>query len=227
MKQLQIGMTGTLLAGVLAVTTAWGQTPLLQQVEEQLHEQHRAAAAHHQQMQGITDPQQFSAEMRRHFRMTEDIMVLMLQRQKLMDEQAAAGDAPQRGASGGHLGRHAPGAGPGSGQPEPPAGGAERGAPGGPLRQHGKAPGQGGGMPGGEPPGAPADAPQRSAPGGHLQRHGKAPGQGSEVADLELMLQRLREHSVSMETITDRALLTQEMRRHQQMLDQMLERLQQ
>jgi hypothetical protein len=70
-----------------------------------------------------------------------------------------------------------------------------------------------------------AGMPQRGVPGGPLRQHGKEPGQGSGAADLEQMMQRITEHSAYMETLTDQTLLNQEMVRHQQMLDQMLERL--
>lgn len=45
--------------------------------------------------------------------------------------------------------------------------------------------------------------------------------------DAEQMMQRLAEHSKYMETMQDRAALNQEMLRHQKMLDQMLELMQQ
>jgi hypothetical protein len=195
MKRLHIGMTDTLLAGVLALgglalPPTWGQTsPSLQQVEAQLQEKQSAAEAHQQQMQSITDPAQRAVEMRRHFRMTEEILALMLDRQHLMATLAGTGSTPERGAPGGHRGQHA-GMTPASGMPEQLAGMPQRGAPGGPLRQH-----------------------------------GKEPGQGSGASDLEQMLQRITEHSAYRETLTDQTLLTQEMSRHQQMLDQMLERL--
>jgi hypothetical protein len=149
MQRLQSGLasillSGMLVLGVLARPTAWGQTsPSLQQVEEQLREQHMAAEAHHQQMQGINDPEQLSVETRRHFRMTEEILALMLERRKLMAAQAMAGSTPERGASGGHLERHVPSSQPGSRMPEPPVSGPARGAPGGHLQRHDKAPEQG------------------------------------------------------------------------------------
>jgi cytochrome c553 len=46
-------------------------------------------------------------------------------------------------------------------------------------------------------------------------------------ADTEQMMQRLAEHSKYMETMQDRAALNVEMLRHQKMLDQMLELMQQ
>ena len=45
--------------------------------------------------------------------------------------------------------------------------------------------------------------------------------------DVEQMMQRLTEHSKYMETMHDQAVLGQEMLRHQKMLDQMLELMQQ
>jgi hypothetical protein len=94
-------------------------------------------------MQGIKDPDQLSVETRRHFRMTEEILALMLERRELMAAQAMTGSTPERGAPGGHLERHAQSSEPGSSRPEPPASGQERGAPGGHLQRHDKTPGQG------------------------------------------------------------------------------------
>jgi hypothetical protein len=211
--------------GLLYPATAWSQEqPSLQQVEKQLHEKRIAAETHQQQMQGIKDPEQLSVETQRHFRMTEEILALMLERRKLMEAQAVTGSTPERGAPGGHLERHAQGSKPGS---EQSASGPERGAPGGHLQRHDKAPGQGDGMPGSETPGPQAGAPQRGAPGGHLQRHDKPSGQGSELEAMEQMLQQITEHSAYMDTLQDRAVLAQEMLQHQKMLDQMRERLQQ
>jgi hypothetical protein len=234
MKQRHIGRAITLIFGLLAMglwypTAAWSQEqPSLQQVEKQLHEKRIAAEAHQQQMQGIKDPEQLSVETRRHFRMTEDILALMLERRKLMAAQAMAGSTPERGAPGGHLERHAQGSEPGSRMAEqPPASGPARGAPGGHLQRHDKNPGQGGSMPGSETPAPQAGAPQRGAPGGHLQRHSQTSGQGSELEAMEQMLQQITEHSASMDTLQDRAVLAQEMLEHQKMLDQMLARLQQ
>jgi hypothetical protein len=235
MKQRQIGRAATLIFGLLAMgfwhpAAAWSQEqPSLQQVEKQLQEKRIAAEAHQQQMQGIKDPEQLSVETRRHFRMTEDILALMLERRKLMEVQAVTtGSTPERGAPGGHLERHAQGSTPGSSMAEqPPASGPERGAPGGHLQRHDKNPGQGSGMPGSETPGPQAGTPQRGAPGGHLQRHDQPPGQGSELEAMKQMLQQITEHSAYMDTLQDRAVLAQEMLQHQKMLDQMLVRLQQ
>jgi hypothetical protein len=44
---------------------------------------------------------------------------------------------------------------------------------------------------------------------------------------MEQMLQEITAHSAYLDTLQDQAVLGQEMRRHQQMLDQMLERMQQ
>jgi hypothetical protein len=47
-------------------------------------------------------------------------------------------------------------------------------------------------------------------------------GQAVPSNDMEQMMQRITEHSAYMETLKDQAQLTQEMLRHQKMLDQML-----
>jgi hypothetical protein len=48
---------------VLASPSVWGHTsPALRQVEDQTQERHRAAAAHQQQLQRITDPVQRSGD---------------------------------------------------------------------------------------------------------------------------------------------------------------------
>jgi hypothetical protein len=44
--------------------------------------------------------------------------------------------------------------------------------------------------------------------------------------DMTQMMQRITEHSAYMETLQDKAVLAQEMLRHQKMLDQMLQLMQ-
>jgi hypothetical protein len=203
MKQRQIGRATTLIFGLLAMgllypTAAWSQEPSsLQQVEKQLHEKRIAAEAHQQQMQGIKDPAQLSVETQRHFRMTEEILALMLERRKLMAAQAMTGSTPARGA------------------------------PGGPMRRHGRDPRQSSDVPQSQMPGQQMSGPERGAPGGHMQRHAPSHMQLGDIEAMEQMLQRITEHSAYMDTLQDREVLTQEMRQHQKMLDQMLKRMQQ
>jgi len=64
--------------------------------------------------------------------------------------------------------------------------------------------------------------------GGTQGMSGQPQPQSSQAqpSDMDQMMQRLAEHSRSMETMQDRTTLTQEMLRHQKMLDQMLELMQ-
>ena len=98
---------------------------------------------------------------------------------------------------------------------------------------------QGGGMQGGmmqkEMGGMQASGTQGSGTqGGGMQGMGRsgqqAPSpQGGLVtpsSDMAQMMRRITEHSASMETLKDQATLTQEMLRHQKMLDEMLQLMQ-
>ena len=216
MERPQIGMTRTLLSGVLALsvlasTMAWGQTsPTLPQVEEQLQEKYRVAAAHQQQMQGIKDPAQLSVEMRRHFRMTEEILALMLERRKLA-APAAIDSTPVRGAPGGHRGGHAglePGSGMAGSTPGQAAKPQERGVPGGPLRQHGKAPGQSSDVSASQTPESQVSGPERGVPGGYRQQHAPYHTQHN-VEVMEQMLQEITAHSAYLDTLQDQMVLGQ------------------
>ena len=71
---------------------------------------------------------------------------------------------------------------------------------------------QGGGMPGMGMAGQQAPSPQG--------------GPATPSSDMAQMMQRITEHSAYMETLKDQATLTQEMLRHQKMLDEMLQLMQ-
>jgi hypothetical protein len=93
MQLMQLGIArgllcGLLAAGVVVPTTGWSQTPL-QHVEQQLRTKQQAANVHLQQMERITDPTQLAVETRRHLRMTEDILALLLERQTLLAEHTS------------------------------------------------------------------------------------------------------------------------------------------
>ena len=66
--------------------------------------------------------------------------------------------------------------------------------------------------------------------GGGMQGTGMAgsgmSGQQAPSSDMAQMMQRITEHSAYMETLKDQATLTQEMLRHQKMLDEMLQLMQ-
>ena len=51
-------------------------------------------------------------------------------------------------------------------------------------------------------------------------------GPATSSSDMAQMMQRITEHSAYMETLKDQATLTQEMLRHQKMLDEMLQFMQ-
>ena len=92
------------MTGLLALTSAWSQTQdPLQDVEKRLSEKRTAAEIHRKQMEGIKDPDKLSTEMRRHFQMTEEVLALMLERQKLLKAQAPMSGMPS-GQSGGMQG---------------------------------------------------------------------------------------------------------------------------
>lgn len=54
-----------------------------------------------------------------------------------------------------------------------------------------------------------------------------APGTPSaQMSDMDQMMRRIAEHSTYMETVQDQAMFQQEMLRHQEMLDQMMQLMQ-
>lgn len=156
-------------------------------------------------MEGIKDPEKLSIQMRRHFQMTEEVLALMLERQKLLNAPAPTSGTPS-GQGGGM---------PGGGMPG--------------MREHGMGMMQKemGGMPGG---GMQGGGMQGHGMAGSGMAGQQAPSpQGSPAtpsSDTAQMMQRIAEHSAYMETLTDQATLAQEMLRHQKMLDQMLQLMQ-
>ena len=91
---------------------------------------------------------------------------------------------------------------------------------------------QGSGMPGG---GAQGSGTQGGSPPANPSAHSGMsgmPSSGTQSAsattggDMTQMMQRITEHSAYMETLQDKAVLAQEMLRHQKMLDQMLQLMQ-
>ena len=203
-------------AGGLIATRVLAQTPSHQHdVEKRLSDKRIEAEAHRKQMEAIKDPEQLSVEMRKHFQMTEDILALMLERRKVMEAQApktapATSAQPTPGMSGmpgGMMGKEMGGMGGGMMQKE--MGGMQSG----PGRQ-----GQDGMK----------QKEMQKEMGGMTSQSPTAPSAPpAKNADTELMMQRLGEHSKYMETMQDRAALNVEMLRHQKMLDQMLELMQQ
>jgi hypothetical protein len=234
MRQMTIGTTRTLIAGLLvmgllALTGEWSQAQdPLQDVEKRLTEKRTAAETHRKQMEGLKDPDKLSTEMRRHFQMTEEVLALMLERQKLLKAQAPTSGMPsgQGGGMQGGMMQH------GMGMMQKEMGGMQGGGT------------QGGGMQGGmmqkEMGGMQGSSPQGSGTqGGGMQGMGMA-GSGmsgqqapspqgvpaTPSSDMDQMMQRITEHSAYMETLKDQATLTQEMLRHQKMLDEMLQLMQ-
>jgi hypothetical protein len=168
-------------------------------------------------MEGVKDPDQLTVEMRRHFQMTEEMLALMLERKRLMNDQAGtpaspspgqSKPAPQPGMQGGMRG----------GMMQKETGGTKGGGA------------QGGGMPGmGGMRGGMREKEMGGMKGGGMQgMSGQPQPQPSQTqrGDTDQMMQRLSEHSRDMETMQDRTTLAQEMLRHQKMLDQMLELMQ-
>src|SRR6266568_54856 len=106
MRRMTIGTTralisGLLVTGLLALTSAWSQTQdPLQDVEKRLSEKRMAAEIHRKHMEGIKDPDKLSTEMRRHFQMTEEVLALMLERRKLLEAQAPTSGTPSGQGSG-------------------------------------------------------------------------------------------------------------------------------
>jgi hypothetical protein len=186
------------------------QTPEpLQQVEKRLGDKQEEAAAHRKKMEGIKDPTQLTTEMQHHFHMTEEMLALMLERRKIVEAQTPANNAPTgqgSGMSGGSMpgmGTMGHGMGHGGGMMQKEMGGMQGGgmqSPG--MRQQGM-----GGQSGQATPGAQS-------------------GQDTPGSNIEQLRQRIAEHSAFMETVRDPGTLTQEMLRHQKMLDQMLQLVQ-
>jgi hypothetical protein len=218
MRRMTIGTThalifGLLMTGLLALSSAWSQTQdPLQDVEKRLTEKRTAAEIHRKQMEGIKEPDTLSTEMRRHFQMTEEILALMVERQKLLKAQASTSGMPS-GQSGGMQGGGMMGHDMGMMQKE--MGGMQgSGTPGSGTQSGGM---QGSGMPGGSMQGHAMSGQQApSAPS----------GSATPSSDMAQMMQRITAHSAYMETLTDQATLTQEMLRHQKMLDEMLQLMQ-
>ena len=203
MRRMTIGTTRTLIAGLLvmgllALTGEWSkaQDPL-QDVEKRLTEKRTAAETHRKQMEGIKEPDKLSTEMRRHFQMTEEVLALMLERRRLLEAQASLTPA---GQGGGMQGGGTQGGGMQGGMMQKEMGGMQGSGT------------QGGGMPGMGMAGQQAPSPQG--------------GPATPSSDMAQMMQRIAEHSAYMETLKDQATLTQEMLRHQKMLDEMLQLMQ-
>ena len=203
MRRMTIGTTGTLIVGLLvmgllALTGEWSQAQdPLQDVEKRLTEKRTAAETHRKQMEGIKEPDKLSTEMRRHFQMTEEVLALMLERRRLLEAQASLTPA---GQGGGTQGGGMPG-----GMMQKEMGGMQGSG----TQGSGT---QGGGMPGMGMAGQQAPSPQG--------------GPATPSSDMAQMMHRITEHSAYMETLKDQATLTQEMLRHQKMLDEMLQLMQ-
>jgi hypothetical protein len=211
-------ISGLLVTGLLALTSAWSQTQdPLQDVEKRLSEKRTAAEIHRKQMEGIKDPDKLSTEMRRHFQMTEEVLALMLERQKLLKAQA-----PMSGMSSGQSGGMQGGGmmGHGMGMMQKEMGGMQGGSMQGSGTQGSGT--QSGGMQGS---GMQGGGMQGSAMSGQ-QAPSSPSGSATPSSDMAQMMQRITEHSAYMETLTDQATLTQEMLRHQKMLDEMLQLMQ-
>jgi hypothetical protein len=187
---------------VFVSTEGWGETPAtLQQVEKQLAEKLKSSEEQGQRLASITESAQRTLVMQQYFRTTEDILALMLERQRLL--QARSRDMPSRGAPGGPLRQHGKDPRMSSGTPSSDSGQVVASMP-----------------------GSQSEMPSRGAPGGPLRQHGKDPRVSSpspSEGDMEQLMRALAQHSAYMETIQDQALLAQEILRHQKMLDQMLQ----
>jgi hypothetical protein len=224
----------------LTPTVGWSQAPdTLQQVDQRLAEKRAAAEAHRKQMESIKDPTQLTAAMQQHFQMTEDILALMLERRKLQQAQATTNGTPagQGSMPGGGMQRGGmPGGGMmehGMGMMQKEMGGMQGGGmPGGGMMQKEMGGMQGSGMPGG---GAQGSGTQGGSPPANPSAHSGMsgmPSSGTQSAsattggDMTQLMQRITEHSAYMETLQDKAVLAQEMLRHQKMLDQMLQLMQ-
>ena len=220
MQQKQIDKIGVLMGGLLAMallTPALGesQTPEpLQQVEKRLADKQEAAAAHRKKMEGIKDTAQLAIEMQHHFHMTEEMLALMLERRKIVAAETPASNAPT-GQGSGMVSGNIPdmstighGMGPGGGMMQKKMGGM-----------------QGSGMQ------SPKMGQQGMASMSGSRQSGQATpgvqsGQDTSGSNIEQLQQRIAEHAAYMETVRDPAILTQEMLRHQKMLDHMLQLMQ-
>jgi len=197
-------ISGLLVMGLLAPTVGWSQTQdPLQDVEKRLTEKRTAAETHRKQMEDIKDPDKLSTEMRRHFQMTEEVLALMLERQKLLKAQAPTSGMPsgQGGGMKGGMMEH------GMGMMQKEMGGMQGSG----TQGSGT---QGGGMQGMGTAGSGMSGQQAPSPQG---------GPAAPSSDTAQMMQRITEHSAYMETLKDQATLTQEMLRHQKMLDEILQ----
>ena len=225
MRRMTIGTTrtlifGLLMTGLLALSSAWSQTQdPLQDVEKRLTEKRTAAEIHRKQMEGIKEPDTLSTEMRRHFQMTEEILALMVERQKLLKAQASTSGMPSGqsgGMQGGGMMRHD------MGMMQKEMGSMQGGG-----MQSGMMQKEMGGMQGS---GTPGSGTQSGGMQGHAMSGQQAPsapsGSATPSSDMAQMMQRITAHSAYMETLTDQATLTQEMLRHQKMLDEMLQLMQ-
>jgi hypothetical protein len=235
MRRMTIGTThalifGLLMTGLLALSSAWSQTQdPLQDVEKRLTEKRTAAEIHRKQMEGIKEPDTLSTEMRRHFQMTEEILALMVERQKLLKAQASTSGMPS-GQSGGMQGGGMMGHGMGMMQKE--MGGMQGGSMQGGMMQKEMGGMQGSGTQGSgtqsggmQGSGMQGGGMQGSAMSGQ-QAPSSPSGSATPSSDMAQMMQRITAHSAYMETLTDQATLTQEMLRHQKMLDEMLQLMQ-
>jgi len=237
---MTIGTTRTLIAGLLvvgllALTGEWSQAQdPLQDVEKRLTEKRTAAETHRKQMEGIKEPEKLSTEMRRHFQMTEEVLALMLERRKLLEAQAPTSGTPSGQGSGMQGGGMQGMMEHGMGMMQKEMGGVQGGGTQGRGMQGGMMQKEMGGMQGSgtQGSGTQGSGTQGSGTqGGGMQGMGmsgqQAPspqgGPATPSSDMAQMMQRITEHSAYMETLKDQATLTQEMLRHQKMLDEMLQ----
>lgn len=227
MRQMKHQMIITLIIGALtficAPTTGWSQTAdRLQQIEKRLAEKQTAAEAHRKQMETIKDQGKLTTEMQRHFQMTEEIIALMIERRQVLAAQApvsGAGSASGMGGMG--MMEH------GMGQRQEPKGMQDGGKM---EREMGMMQKETGGMQrGGNMGGGMMEKEMGGMAGAGMSGQagsGVQSGAAKDNGEMTKMMQRLSEHSAYMETIKDRTQFSQEMLRHQRMLDQMLQLMQ-
>ena len=218
--------SGMTVLEFLTPTVGWSQAPdPLQQVDQRLAEKRAAAEAHRKQMESIKDPAQLTAAMQQHFQMTEEILALMLERRKLQQAQATTSGTPAGqggGMQGGGMMQH------GMGMMQKEMGGMQgSGMPGGGMMQKEMGGMQGSGMQGsGTQGGSPPANPSAHSGMSGMPSSGTQSAPATTGSDMTQMMQRITEHSAYMETLQDKAVLAQEMLRHQKMLDQMLQLMQ-
>ena len=205
--------SGMMVLEFLTPTVGWSQaSDTLQQVDQRLADKRAAAEAHRKQMESIKDPAQLTTAMQQHFQMTEEILALMLERRKLQQAQATTSGTPAGqggGMQGGGMMQH------GMGMMQKEMGGMQgSGMPGGGA--------QGSGTQGGSPPANPSAHSGMSG----MPSSGTQSASATTGGDMTQLMQRITEHSAYMETLQDKAVLAQEMLRHQKMLDQMLQLMQ-